>query len=209
METVRRNMLIFRYQLLHTRKSRRELSNTLQAVMPDFQRYIDFVKQIKEKAKERRDLLAEKKSTPILRIPRHTELSRQIAAITEDMEELKSEKAILLNRFDKTDDTGMNEIKQRVDSMEASLKNLENADARFSANLESALAEYRELQEKATDMDVTALADARAELRPGKTDNAIYDLRTTYPKSFDYRLFQRVTNDVSAMLGEETPSQER
>ena len=58
-------------------------------------------------------------------------------------------------------------------------------------------------------MDVTALADARAELRPGKTDNAIYDLRTTYPKSFDYRLLQRVTNDVSAMLGEETPSRER
>lgn len=56
------------------------------------------------------------------------------------MEELKNEKSILLNYFDKADDAGMKEIKLRVDSMEASLKNLENADTRFSANLESALA---------------------------------------------------------------------
>jgi hypothetical protein len=52
-------------------------------------------------------------------------LSRKIAAFTEDIEELRNVKNMLLGLFDKSDDAGMKEIRQRVDSMEASLQRLE------------------------------------------------------------------------------------
>lgn len=65
----------------------------------------------------------------------HMELSRQIAALTEDMEELRREKAMLLHSFEKSDDIGMKEIRQWVDSMKASLQKLEQAEERYTSEM--------------------------------------------------------------------------
>ena len=59
LETIRQNMLIFRYQLLHTRASKRKITDTLNAVLPDFRKYTEIVKQLRDKTKERREPLAE------------------------------------------------------------------------------------------------------------------------------------------------------
>lgn len=209
MENLRRNMLIFRYQFLHTRASKRSLSDTLNAVMPDFRLYTAIVDRIKGKAKERRELLAEKKSTPVLHVSRHMELSRQISTLTEDMDELKSEKTMLAHRFDKSDDAGMKEIRTQVQSMEASLKKLEEAETWLASELDAALIQYQELTEQACDMDVTELATVRAELRPAKIDDAAYRVKAAYGKQYDYNLMQRAKSDVADMLGEDTSIRER
>jgi hypothetical protein len=59
------------------------------------------------------------------------ELSRQIGAQTEDIEELRSEKTMMLGLFDKSDDAGMKEIRQWVTPMETSLQRLEQQETRF------------------------------------------------------------------------------
>lgn len=202
METVRQNMLIFRYQLLHTRASKLKISDTLNAVLPDFRKYADIVKQLKDKTKERRDLLAEKKAMPVLRVAKHMELSHQIAALTEDMEELRSEKNILLGLFDKSDDAGIKEIRQWVDSMEAYLLRLEQADSRYTSELDTALTQYVELTKQAADMDTAELGSARTALRQDKKQNAIERLKTAYGKQYEYSRMQSAEKDV-AMLGEE------
>lgn len=89
--------------------------------------------------KERRDLLAGKKTTLALRLAKHMELSLQIAALTEDIEELRSEKNMLLDLFDKSDDAGMKEIRQWVDFMETSLQRLEQAASKYTSELDTAL----------------------------------------------------------------------
>ena len=63
-------------------------------------------KQIKTKIKERRVLLAEKKNTMAIQVFRHRELAQKIAGLTEDIAELKSKKALLLNQLNCTDDHG-------------------------------------------------------------------------------------------------------
>ncbi len=206
---MRRNMLIFRYQLLHTRASKPSLSETLDAVLPDFNRYTAVVQQIKDKSKERRDLLAEKKSVPFLHVAKHMELSRQISALTEDMEELKSEKAMLLHRFDKSDDARMKEVQARVTSMETSLQKLEQAEARFSSELATALTQYRELTEQTADIDADELDAARFAIRGDKKRDAIDRVRIVYGKYYDDAFMQRAEKDVAAMLGEDTPTQEQ
>lgn len=104
------------------------------------------------------------------------ELSRQIAALTEDMEELRSEKNMLLGLFDKSDDAGMKEIRQWVDSMEASLQKLEQVDSRFTSELDAALTQYKELTKQAADMDTAELGNVRTALRQEKKQNAIEQL---------------------------------
>ena len=209
METVRQNMLIFRYQLLHTWASKRKISDTLNTILPDFRKYTEIVRQLKNKTKERRELLAEKKATPILHVVKYAELSRQITALTEDMEELRSEKNMLLSLFDRSDDAWMREIKQRVDSMEASLQKLEQAETRFASELDSALKQYAELTEQTADMDAAELDNARADIRGSKKQDAVDRLKTAYGKQYDYSRMQRAEKDVSAMLGEEVQTQEK
>lgn len=110
METVRRNMLIFGYQLRHTRAAKSELYGTLDAILPDFRRYTGIAQKLEGMAKQRQALLPEKKATPILHITKHIELSHQIATLTEDMEELRSKKNMLQHSFGKSDDAGMKKI---------------------------------------------------------------------------------------------------
>jgi len=209
METMRQNMLIFRYHLLHTRASKRKISDTLNAVLPDFRKYTEIVNQLKNKTNERRELLAEKKATPVLRVAKHMDLSRQIAVQTEDMEELRSEKNMLLGLFDKSDDAGMKEIRQLVDSMEASLQRLEQADSRYTSELDTALTQYAKLTEQATGMDAAELNNARADIRGSKKQDVVDRLKTAYGKQYDYSRMKCAEKDVSAMLGEEVQTQEK
>ena len=62
-------------------------------------------------------LLAEKKATPFYQFVAHNDLAKKIAELTEDLEELKSEKTMILSSFDCSEDTGIAEVKKSVAAM--------------------------------------------------------------------------------------------
>ena len=62
----------------------------IKSVSPELERYTGLVQQLKDKTKERKNLLAEKKETPFYQLPKLHDLSRRIAELTEELEELKS-----------------------------------------------------------------------------------------------------------------------
>lgn len=68
MESLRANMIIFRYQIRYAGFGKHKLSESLNVLKPDLERYTLLVQQIKNKTKERKTLLAEKKATPILSV---------------------------------------------------------------------------------------------------------------------------------------------
>ena len=202
METVRQKMIIFRYQLLRIGTRKEKITDTLQIVKPDFRKYESIMKQFKVKVRERRTLLDEKKAAPAIQIFQQRELAQKIATLTEDIEELKSEKALLLNQLNCADDYGMGEIKQHIASMESSLGTLNQQEKRYADELETALAQYAELQQKAETMDTIEVDTACQALRPGKERETAQHLQATYQKKFDSHLLTQSRKDVAAMLGE-------
>ena len=202
METVRLQMIIFRYQLLHIKLGKNQLNNTLQAIRPDIKRYEDVVKQLKVKMREHRTLLEEKKSVPTIQVFRHRELAQKISALTEDIEELKSEKNLLLKQFDCDDDHGITEVKRRVASMESSLDKLNQQEGKYTAELNNALTQYAELQQQTADMDATELNSARQPIRPDKEREVIQQLQDTYGKRFDSGTLAQSRKDIDKMLDE-------
>lgn len=202
METVRQKMVFFRYQLLHINFRKKQLTDTLQAVQPDIKRYEGIVKQLKAKIRERRTLLEEKKSTPAIQVFRHRELAQKIAGLTEDIEKLKSEKALLLNQFSCADDHGMGEIKQHIASMESSLETLNQQEKIYTAELDTALAQYTELQQQAADMVAMELDAACHVIRPDKEWETAQRLQAAYGKKFDSGILAQSRKDVSEMLDE-------
>lgn len=173
MESLREKMIIFRYQVLHIRSGKGFISKNLNVLRPELERYVGLVSQIKEKSKERKTILAEKKSTSILQIPKHRELSRRIAELTEELEELKSEKALLLQSLQYSKDTGIDVIRKDIATMEAGLKRLEQQEQKYTAELDNALKEYAELNEQAAEFDADDLMRERLAVRPGKESLAV------------------------------------
>lgn len=206
METVRQKMIIFRYQLLHIGAGKKHFSDTLQVVQPDIKRYEDVVKQLKAKIKERRVLLDEKKNSPAIQVFRHRELAQKIATLTEDIEELKSEKTLLLNQFNCADDHGMDEIKQHIASMESSLETLNQQEKKYTAELDAALTQYTELQRQAADMDAMELDTARHAIRSDKEWETVQRLQAAYGKKFDSGTLAQSQKDVAKMLDEPAES---
>ena len=202
MEAVRQKMIIFRYHFLHTKSEKTRINHTLRDVRPDISRYEDIVKQLKAKIRERRVFLGEKETIPALQVLRHRELAQKIAGLTEDIEELKSEKALLLNQFNCAGDHGMTVVKQRVASMESSLKTLNQQEDKYTAELDAALAQYAELQQQAADIDTVELNTARQAIRHGKEREMAQRLQTTYQKKFDSRLLTQSRKDVAGVLDE-------
>ena len=202
METVRQKMIIFRYQLLHIGGGKKKLADTLQMVKPDLRRYESIVKQLKGKIRERRILLEEKKTIPAIQVFRHRELAQKIAGLTEDVEELKSEKALLLNQFICADDHGMGEIKQHIASMESSLEKLDQQEKKYTVELDTALAQYTELQQQSADIDAIELDTARHAIRPDKEYETLQRLQSAYGKKFDSRTLAQSRMDVAKMLSE-------
>lgn len=214
METLRRNMLIFRYQILHTKANRRSIKNILADVVPILRQYSDLVGQIKTLSRERKGLLDEKKATSALNVLKQRELAKRIAQLSEDIEELHSEKAMILSRFDKTDDEGMKEVKKWVASMESSLQRLEQTEAKYQAELDAALAQFRELTREAESMDKAELHVQRQGLRKTYTQDARDRLQKAHGKQYSPITMMEAQQDVDHLLREderklEPPAQKR
>lgn len=149
-------------------------------MQPELTRYIRIAEQIKEKGKQCKTLLAEKKATPLIQIPKHRELSRRITELTEELEELRSEKALLLQSLQYAEDTSVDVIRKDIATMETGLKRLEQQEQKYTAELESALKEYAELQEQAAEFDSGELMSERLAIRPDKERSAVSRVQSAY-----------------------------
>ena len=203
MERLRGNMIIFRYQLRHIGKGKYRMNEHIQAAIPKLERYMGLVRQIKEKTKERKNLLAEKKETPFYQIPKLRDLTRRIAELTEELEELKTEKEMLLRSLDCADDTGISSVKKDIAAMESALKKLEAQEAKYSAELDAALKEYSELKEQASEFDAGELMEARLSIRGEKERSAVTRVQDAYGEKYDSLMMFDSKRDVANLLHEE------
>ena len=153
------------YQLSHIRNGKSHIQKSLAVWKPEMERYAGLVQPIKEKSKERKSLVAEKKELPVYRVMRHKALAVRITELTEDLEELRSEKSLLLQKFEYAEDAGAEAFRKDIATMEAGLKKLEAQEQKYSAELDKALAEYADLKAQAADFDPMELYAARQAIR--------------------------------------------
>ena len=203
LETVRRNLLIFRYHVLHSGATKKRIADTLDILRPDLARYEELAAQIKDTTKERRALLDEKKATSPVRVIRHHELARGIAKLTEDLEELKNERTILLSQYAGTDGTlgtGVQAVRNRISFLEATLQKAEQRESKYEGELKAALAQYQELREQTRGMDTDALNAARKSIRPAMEREAYRQVWEVYGKRYNSGLMKQSQKDVAVML---------
>ena len=203
MEKLRANMIVSRYQLRHIGRGRQRMKDYIHEVQPKLMRYTELVQEIRGKSKERKSLLAEKKETPFYLIPKQHELSRRIAELTEELEELKSEKDMLLHSLECNDDAGIAAVKKDIPTMEATLKKLSQQEEKYTAELNDALQQYAELKSQSAEFDSDKLQDARLALRPAMERSAVDCVQSAYGDRYQPLMMYDSKRDVSDILHEE------
>jgi hypothetical protein len=201
MESLRAKMIVFRYQFRRIDVSKQQRTDHLKSLKTFLGSYTELVQQIKDKSAQRKELQAEKKATSVLHIPKQRDLNRRITELTEDLEELHSEKALLLQRLD-DDDTDISGVKKDITTLENDLKKLDQQEAKYSTELDDALKQYKELQDRGVEFDPQELMDARLALRPVKEQAAMEQLQNAYGDQYSFTTMNDSKRDVSNMLGE-------
>ena len=174
------------------------MTGALNILKPNLAQYRSLVQQIKETTKERKSLLAEKKSLPAIHFVRHRELASKIAELTEKLEELKSEKAMLLHSLEYPEDATSDIFQRQIDRYEDNLKRLEAQENKYAGELEAALSEYAELKEQ----DSLQLYLERKALRPDREKAAAQRIEAAYGDKFSWWLMESGLRDVSGYLDE-------
>ena len=207
MENLRKNLLLFCYQLGYLRKGKERLNTSLNTLRPALTQYNQLTKDIQDKTKERRSLLSEKKALSAVHVFRHRELAAKIAALTEDLEELRSEKNLLLASLAYSEEDAADKFPKDIAAMEQSLKRLEEQEQKYSAELDAALNEYAGLREQAQGFDPVQLYEARQAIRPGKEQEAENRAQQVYGKKYNPLMMLDSKKAISLMLHEDIERQ--
>ena len=185
MESLREKAIIINYHIRHTQIGKRSVSDYLKGLKAAYESYKGIVKQISAKKKEWKELQKQKKSTPVLKVITHRNFDRRIAELTEEIEELKSEKARLLTAMERTDDKDVATINNSFGRLESALAELDEREKRYTAELNEVLQQYDEYKEQAKEFNEGEFGKARLDIRSDK-DYAVHEqLSKAYGDKFD------------------------
>ena len=204
LESLRENMIVLVYRIRHIRAGKQKISDYVDAVKPTLERYTEIKQEIKEKTAERKQLRAKQDALSFVHVIKHQKLSEQITTLTEDIEELKSEKSMILKTLDCTDDAAFRKAEKNVKNLVTQKETLEQAEVKFTAELDSTLEKYNALEQDAVSVDAEELTDARMELRTDKEQSAASQLQKIYGDKYDYDMMRQSKLEVKKMLGEDT-----
>ena len=151
------------------------------------------------------EILTEKKELPIYHVKRHKALAVRIAELTEDLEELRSEKALLLQKFEYAEDAGAEAFRKDIAAMETTgLQKLGAQEQKYSAELDKALDEYAELKAQAADFDPVELYKARQVIRPAQEKKVEQQLEGTMHEKPSLIMLLSAKQETSRLLKEDT-----
>ena len=196
METLREKMIVIRYHLQAGSAIGQKTKRRVQSTKATLAQYTAVAERITAKKKERKELQNQKKSIPVLRITIQRDLSRQIAKLTEEIEELKSEKLRLLNELKCADDKDIPKVQSEIAKIESTLATMEKATSENSSKLLKLLSQYKVYRERAKSFNPAEFMRARLKLRPTKEKSAQAKLKAAYGKNFNEATFYAGIRDT-------------
>ena len=206
LESLRQKMVMYRYQILHFRSAKWQAADELREVKTDLKRFDELVAEIKDKNQEHKTLTKEKQQIPVWSLLKRNDLTKRIAQMTEELEELRSEKARLLARFDYTEDKEMKQAKDWAKLKEESIDDLRAKEKHCEQELDAALTEFQTLSRRAEEHDPDALWPERLKLRESMSQETEDQLKSHFGPSFSHRRLQSAESDVRLYLEDDEKS---
>ena len=206
LEQLRGTMIMIRYYLFHNRMQASSAREWISMITPVLKKCKAITKTIRTKQTEKKSLHAQKKKLSFLQPVQYYQISQKITTLTEDIEELLSQKERLL-----CDNYFHNE--SEIKTSEISLKNqkdfLKKLDMQYD-NLSDQLTEnqklFQEIKADVSPEKSEELFDARVDERDTIRNQIYGKLYETMEHKFDASLFHDSVRDIDNRLGEDPDS---
>lgn len=192
--------IISRYKQKQAQKAVGECDEWLNWIKPEYHKYNDLKRETKSKKCCLRNLKSEQKATSKLNISKQVTLSKEIATLTEDMEELKSELSSLLLYY--KDEAEFKELCLKIPDYEEKRKTYKNLQHTFEARINEHTKEFLSLKDKIALDEKIALKKERETLHPDTIAQARIHLQVAYKNRFNYNQFAEAKTYISDLLDE-------
>ena len=206
LENLRSKLIVLCYKLINNAKRKNVLQRYIDVVKPDLDRYLITAGKLKEKIREKKSLVAQKKETPLHNVMEHIRLSSRISELTEEIEDQRSEKAMRLSRMNCSYEKDIRTIQNNVSSAEANMKKYDDDDVKTQAELDSLLSEIEKMTIDSADVDQAELLSARLDIRPDYEHDAAVAIQEHCGKNYDPQIMQKSHEQVMNLLHEERAS---
>jgi len=201
LETLRDHMVFLQYQLIVNTSQQEAVTSQKNLLADILAEYKNANAEIKAKTAEKKELIAEQKNCGIHFI-RASKLGEKISTLTEDIEELKFQKAGLLSQLN-CQDNGIAVRKQNLKKMETILETLEQQHAVLSEQKEADKAQFLEMKVAMAPENQTAVMQEREKLRPECRTGLIRKLYEKYMNKYSSDTFDEANRQIDTELKEQ------
>lgn len=200
--------MIFTYRFHHTGYRKSAASDKIQIIHADLKRYMATAEKLKSKTEERKTVLEKKQALPVFRVIQHREVSRVIAELTEEIEELRTEKNMLLKKLNCEKDGDLPKVEKSISEMESVLQELGKQEEKYRGELNNSLKEFADIKERAKDFDELELIDERLSIRPQKQQE-FNEYVETCGVAVNSKALENTLYDIDSVLLQENLETER
>ena len=172
-------------------------------ITPVLKKYKAITKAIRTKPLEKESLQSQKKKLSFLQPVQYYQISQKITTLTEDIEELLSQKERLIcnNYFHNESEIKTSEI--TLKNQKDFLKKLDVQYDNLSDQLTENQKRFQKIKADVTPEKSEELFDARVDERDTVRDQIYQKLYATMGQRFDASLFHESVSDIDHLLGED------
>ena len=203
LEKLRGTMIILQYHLLHNRSQASSVREWIDHFTPVLAKYKGLTKRIKEKREEKKALATEKKALNLLQPVRYYQISQKITTLTEEIEELLSQKERLIFNNYFHSEAELKNSESVCQKQQDFLNRLGQQYETLSAQLDDSQERFRKIKTSVSPEKACELLDTRTESRETVREQARFTLQEKFGQKYDSFRFGDAENAVDERLGED------
>ena len=200
LEAARERIIISTYGIRRIINRQNRLYPSINRRIAIREEYDEVRKSIRTKAKERKGLQAEKKALSPLHIKRHLELASQIAGLTEEIEELRSQKNRILARAKCHDDEGMKTFTANLEQAKRNYNDLIERKTALTAERQDGITQYEDIYERIQPGDEETVKEEQRRLWAENEIRISEAVSKIYGDRFDPKTFSDATKETDLDL---------
>ena len=179
LERLRSSLIMLQYRLLVNHKQADTWKRQVNYYRPILQDYHAVTQQLSDKKSEQEQLQTSRNTIPPLQIVQRRQLAEQIAALTEEIEELRSRQAMILHNLDCKNNSEARRFGSYLDKLEKMQEKLTAQRESLAQQLSATTKQYLEIENKIQPEDADAVHRHRTAMRKASTAEIYRQIQTT------------------------------
>ena len=208
MDKLRTRMIETMFYHMRNKNKVQEIEEDINMWEPDINRYFEIGGEIKTKKEKREQITQTRKETSLFSPFERHDLKKQETTLTEEIEELKSERKGILSRHHMNDREDMKNARTNIAFWKKNKKTIEEHNKKLAAGIRKDAKEHQALRDSVSPEERPKLDRMCAELYQSDKYNRRDQVQAKLSGEFDHSLYWQAEERVDDRLGIDTRIEE-